>query len=104
MRDCVSHFTEEGYPTNAKWSEAIQKYPNSQELNEAPFAVAFDNKEPGGFFQYLAEREEPQKRYFGAMKGVSMAPGVDYGPPANGHDWENLDKATVVDVCFLGLY
>lgn len=104
MRDWVGHFTEEGYPTNAKWSEAMQKYPNSQELNEAPFAVAFDYKEPGGFFQYLAGQEEPQKRFFGAMKGVGMAPGVDYGHLANGYDWENLGKATVVDVRFPGLY
>ena len=40
----------------------MQKYPNTQELNEAPFAVAFNYKDPSGFFQYLAEREEPQKR------------------------------------------
>ena len=64
----------------------MQKYPNSQELNEAPFAVAFDYNEPGGFFQYLAEREGPQKRFFGAIKGVGMAPGVNYGHLANGYN------------------
>ena len=65
--------------------------------------MVFDYKEPGGFFQYLAERKEPQKRFFGAMQGAGMAPGVDYGHLANGYDWENLGKATVVDVLFPGL-
>ena len=55
-------------------------------------------------YQCLAEIEEPQKRFFGAMKDVGMAPGVDYGHLANGYDWERLDKATVVDVCFPGLW
>ena len=99
----MGHFTE-GYPTNAKWSEAMQRFPNSQGLDEAPFAVAFDYMEPGGFFQYLAEREEPQKRFFRAMKGVGMAHGADYGHLANGYDWEKLGKATVVDVLLPGLW
>ena len=100
MRDWVGHFTEEGWITNATWLEAMQKYPNSQELDEAPF----DYKDPGGWFQYLAEREEPQKRDFGAMKSVGMAPGVDYSYLANGYHWEKLGKATVVDVGFPGLW
>lgn len=98
MWDWVGHFTEEGYPSNAAWSAAMQKYPNSQELNETPFAVAFNYDKPGGFFQYTAENETSQKRFFGAMKGVGMAPGVDYGHVANGYDWEKLGKGTVVDV------
>ncbi|KAI4159295.1 MAG: hypothetical protein LQ342_006699 [Letrouitia transgressa] len=98
MWDWVGHFTEEGYPSNAAWSAAMQKYPNSQELNETPFAVAFNYDKPGGFFQYTAENETSQKRFFGAMKGVGMAPGVDYGHVANGYDWEKLGKGTVVDM------
>ena len=99
MWDWVGHFTEEGFPTNAAWSETMQKYPNSQELNEAPFAVAFNYNKPGGFFQYTSEMEESQKRFFGAMKGVGMAPGVDHSHVANGYDWAGLGKgATVIDV------
>ncbi|KAI4211975.1 MAG: hypothetical protein LQ351_005315 [Letrouitia transgressa] len=98
MWDWLGHFTEEGYPSNAAWSAAMQKYPNSQELNETPFAVAFNYDKPGGFFQYTAENETSQKRFFGAMKGVGMAPGVDYKHVANGYDWEKLGKGTVVDV------
>ena len=98
MWDWVGHFTEEGYPTNAKWSETMSRHPNSQELSEAPFAVAFDYKKPGGFFQYLSEHEGPQTRFFGAMKGVGKAPGVDYGHLADGYDWGKLGNATVIDV------
>lgn len=100
MMNWVGHFTEEGYPTNARWSETLQKYPKSQELNEAPFAVAFDYKKPGGFFQYMAENEGPQKRFYDAMKGVGKAPGVDHSHVANGYDWAKLGKGTVIDVRF----
>ena len=82
----------------------MQRYPSFEERNEAPFAVAFDYKDPRGWFQYFAEREEPQKRFFRATKGVGMAPGVDYGYLANEYDWEKLGKATVVDVRLLGLW
>ena len=96
--DWVGHFTEEGFPTVAKWSEAMTKYPKLEELNEAPFAVAFGYKKPGGFFQFMSENEDRQTRFFGAMKGVGMAPGVDYAHVANGYDWGKLGNATVVDV------
>ena len=98
MWDWVGHFTEEGFPSNAAWSKAMQKYPNATELSETPFSVAFDYNKPGGFFQYTAENEESQKRFFGAMKGVGMAPGVDHSHVANGYDWNKLGKATVIDV------
>ena len=74
----------------------MQKYPNFQELNEAPFAAA----ESGGFFQYLVEREEPRKRFFGAMEGVSIAPRINYSHLTNEYDWGNPGKATGIDVRF----
>ena len=101
VEDWVGHFTEEGYPSNAKMSEAMTKYPKSEELNETPFSIAFNYEKPGGFFQFMAENEDRQKRFFGAMMGVGMAPGVDYGHVAKGYDWAGLGNATVVDVSHL---
>ena len=98
MWDWVGHFTEEGFPTNAAWSKTMQKYPNSEELNEAPFAVAFNYDKPGGFFQYTAEHEESQTRFFGAMKGQGIADGISYKYIIDGYDWAGLENATIADV------
>ena len=96
--DYVGHFVEEAYPTSAKWTEAMVRYPNSQEPSESPFAVAFGNPAPQGFFEYLADNNAPQARFFGAMKGVGTAPGLQFHHVAKGSAWDKLGKATVVDV------
>ncbi len=93
--DYVGHFVEEAYPTSA---EAMVRYPNSQEPSESPFAVAFGNPAPQGFFKYLADNNAPQARFFGAMKGVGTAPGMQSHHIAKGFAWDKLGKATVVDV------
>lgn len=98
MWDWVGHFVEEAYPTSAKWTEAMVRYPNSQEPSESPFAVAFRNSAPEGFFKYLADNNVPQARFFGAMKGVGTAPGLQHHHIANGYAWDKLGNATVVDV------
>ena len=101
MWDWVGHHVEEAYPTSAKWTEAIVRHPNSQEPNESPFAVAFGDSAPGGFFKYLADNNVPQARFFGTMKGLGTAPGLQHHHIANGYAWDKLGSATVVDVSHL---
>ncbi len=98
MWDWVGHFVEEAYRTSASWTEAMLRYPNSQEPSESPFAVAFRDTAPEGFFKYLADNDVPQARFFGAMKGVGTAPGLQHHHIANGYAWDKLGSATVVDV------
>ena len=96
--DWLGHFVEEAYPTSARWAEAMVRYPNSQEPSESPFAVAFKESAPNGFFKYLADNNVPQARFFGAMKGVGTAPGLQHHHITNGYAWDKLGNATVVDV------
>lgn len=98
MWDWVGHFVEEAYPTSASWTKAMVRYPNSQEPSESPFAVAFEKSAPESFFKYLADNNVPQARFFGAMKGVGMAPGLQHHHIADGYAWDKLGNATVVDV------
>ncbi|KAL2054933.1 hypothetical protein ABVK25_004755 [Lepraria finkii] len=98
MWDWVGYFVEEAYPSSARWTEAMLRYPNSQEPNESPFAVAFSDAAPEGFFKYLSDNKVTQARFFGAMKGVGTAPGLQYHHVANGYAWDRLGSATVVDV------
>ena len=96
--DWVGYFVEEAYPSSARWTEAMLRYPNSQEPSESPFAVAFSDTAPEGFFKYLSENKVTQARFFGAMKGVGTAPGLQHHHVANGYAWGRLGSATVVDV------
>ena len=98
MWDYVGHFVEEAYPASASWTKAMVRYPNSQEPTESPFAVAFEKSAPQSFFKYLADNKVPQARFFGAMKGAGMAPGLQHHHIANGYAWDKLGNATVVDV------
>ncbi|KAI4213304.1 MAG: hypothetical protein LQ351_004045 [Letrouitia transgressa] len=98
MWDYVGHYTEENFPSTAKWSETLERFPKSEELNECPFSVALDYYKPGGFFQYTKENPESQRRFFNVMRAVGLAPGVDYRHVAKGYDWEGLGNATVIDV------
>ena len=101
MWDWVGHFVEEAYPTCASWTNAMVRYPNSQEPSQSPFAVAFEKSAPQGFFKYLADNNVPQARFFGAMKGVGKGPGQLHHHVANGYAWDKLGNATVVDVSCL---
>lgn len=98
MWDYVGHYTEENFPSTAKWSETLERFPKSEELNETPFSVALNYYKPGGFFQYTKENPESQRRFFNVMRAVGLAPGVDYRHVAKGYDWEGLGNATVIDV------
>ncbi|KIW08680.1 uncharacterized protein PV09_00631 [Verruconis gallopava] len=96
MVDWVGVCSSEFYQASAKTVEALRKFPNSQEANEAGYAEYWCPGKP--MFAVMGADPVRAKRFGGAM--VSLTGGEGYEPQylVDNYDWEGLGEATVVDV------
>jgi hypothetical protein len=97
MVDWVGVCSAEFFQAAAKTVEALEKFPSSQEANEAGYAEYWCPGKP--MFAVMGADPDRAKRFGGAM--VSLTGGEGYEPQylVDGYPWEELGEATVVDVC-----
>jgi hypothetical protein len=102
MVDWVGVCSSEFYQAAGKTVEALQKFPNSQEANEAGYAEYWCPGKP--MFAVMGADPVRAKRFGGAM--VSLTGGEGYEPQylVDNYAWEELGEATVVDVCRASLH
>lgn len=96
LNDWVGYTCEETYPSSAKLVEAYEKYGASQKPNEAAYSVAFNTDKP--MFVHLAEFPERERRFANTMIEMTSTDGYGVHHLVNGYKWEDIGKATVVDV------
>lgn len=88
--DCVGFLIEESLPASAKFLEALEKYPGSEEPNETGFNV--DNNTNDPFYVEIAKTPERARRFGGCMHFLTRGPGFDINHLIRGYDWAELDK------------
>ncbi|KAL1987596.1 hypothetical protein VTN96DRAFT_3196 [Rasamsonia emersonii] len=96
LNDWVGYTTEETYPASAKLVEAYEKFGTSQKPNESAYNIAFDTDEP--MFVHLTKFPERERRFANTMVEMTSTEGYGTHHLVNGYPWEELGKATVVDV------
>ncbi|GAD92073.1 hypothetical protein AN5415.2 [Paecilomyces variotii No. 5] len=96
LNDWVGYTCEETYPASAKLVEAYEKYGASQKPNEAAYGVAFNTDKP--MFAHLAEFPERERRFANTMIEMTSTEGYGVHHLVDGYEWEDIGKATVVDV------
>ncbi|KAL2824231.1 S-adenosyl-L-methionine-dependent methyltransferase [Aspergillus cavernicola] len=96
LNDWVGYTTEETYPASAKVVEAQEKFGASLSPTETAYNVAFDTDKP--MFVHLAEFPERERRFANTMVEMVSTEGYGIHHLVDGYKWEDVDKATVVDV------
>ena len=87
---------KETFPASAKLVEAVERYGDSQELNESAWNVANNTELP--IFRYLEGHPERAQRFAKTMAALTTTDGYHVRHLLNGYDWKSLGEATVVDV------
>lgn len=97
LNDWVGYTTEESFPVSAKVVEAYEKFGASQKPNESAYSIAFNTDK--AMFDYLMEFPDRERRFANTMVEMTSTEGYGIHHLLNGYQWEDIDKATVVDVC-----
>lgn len=96
LNDWVGYTTEETFPVSVKVVEAYEKFGISQKPNESAYNIAFNTDKP--MFDHLAEFPGRERRFANTMVEMTSTEGYGMHHLLNGYRWENIGKATVVDV------
>lgn len=97
LNDWVGYTTEESFPVSAKVVEAYEKFGASQKPNESAYSIAFNTDK--AMFDHLTEFPDRERRFANTMVEMTSTEGYGIHHLLNGYQWENIGKATVVDVC-----
>ncbi|KAL6716690.1 hypothetical protein ACLMJK_006258 [Lecanora helva] len=96
LSDAITMMAQESWRPSTRVTDAIKKYPECQEPNEAAFALV---NEPGvSMFDFLA-RQPQRARYFDrAMRYYASLENCDLKHLVNGYAWSDMDRPGVVMV------
>ncbi|KAF2648239.1 S-adenosyl-L-methionine-dependent methyltransferase [Lophiostoma macrostomum CBS 122681] len=83
------------WPGTTRIVDAIQQWPNSEEMNQTGFALANNGKTPQGVVATDAERA---MRFGSAMQAISHVPGYAVENITTVYDWATLGSAYIVNV------
>jgi 6-hydroxytryprostatin B O-methyltransferase len=100
----IRHDVDEATRGLSWLNEALDKWGDTQDPNEAALCLAFNLPRGTGFWEFLQNDGEGDRKGFRAKRfGEAMAAMSKTGVFSNAHlhnkfDWDALGKATVVDV------
>jgi hypothetical protein len=80
----------------ARTTDALRKWPGSQEPDQTGMQIAYDTTDH--FFKIIASSPERLRRHGKAMAAHSSGEGFGTGPLVDSYPWESLGEGTVVDV------
>jgi hypothetical protein len=82
----------------ARTTDAMRKWPGSQEPNETGMQLAYDTTDH--FFKIMASSPERLRRHGKAMAAYSSGEGFGTAHLVDAYSWESLGEGTVVDVSY----
>lgn len=92
----VGQFTDEMFPAAAKLVEATEKFGHSRASNHAPFNLAFETDLDA--MAFIGRDPVRSARFVECMKGITQSNAYSASHVADGHNWQALGRAVVVDV------
>ncbi|KAJ9605325.1 hypothetical protein H2200_009982 [Cladophialophora chaetospira] len=96
FRDTVGYVTEESFSGAPRLSENAEKYPGSQEKNQAPWHLANNTDLP--IFEYFEDQPARMGRFMGCMRALASAESYSIKNMIEAFDWQSLGNGVVVDV------
>lgn len=95
LRQSVAWITVEGWKASYHTCEAMVKWPDSEEPDQAGFSLAHGK----AMFSYLSEHPDSLKRFADFSRYMTESPALEPHHIVNGYPWGELPAgATVVDV------
>ncbi|KAI1212023.1 putative O-methyltransferase [Annulohypoxylon truncatum] len=99
LADWLRYSSDDLWHAAYHMSDAMAKYPGSEEPGETAFALS--NKTDKDMFRFFAENPERSLRFAAAMRFFTQRPGLEPERVVNGYPWEKIGgdgSGTVVDV------
>ena len=84
------------WPSSTRVVDAMEKWPESEEPNQAGFSIAHNTDRP--MMDVVGEDPERSKRMAGAMSFMHAGPGYSIRHVLNNVDWGNAEFGSLVDV------
>ncbi|KAF2008738.1 S-adenosyl-L-methionine-dependent methyltransferase, partial [Aaosphaeria arxii CBS 175.79] len=85
----------ETWPATTRIVDAIQKWPNSEEINETGFSLSNNNK---SVQQIVSSDPERAMRFLSGMQTINYVPGYAIENVSEAYDWKSLGDACIVHV------
>jgi len=96
MQGWVGLLNEDIWPAMAKTTDAMRKWPGSQEPNETGMQIAYNTTDP--FFKIMASSPERLRRHGKAMAAHSAGEGFGAATLIDAYPWASLGEGTIIDV------
>ncbi|KAL8872926.1 MAG: hypothetical protein Q9174_001529 [Haloplaca sp. 1 TL-2023] len=96
LQQYIGMVAEELWPAATKAVEALSKWPQSEEPNEAAYNLAHHTN--ATMFGDIATDAGRNKRYADAMQYMSNGPGLEHHHIVHNYDWASLGSGVIVDV------
>lgn len=87
---------EDCWPAMACTTDALRKWPGSQEPNETGMQLAYNTTDH--FFKIIASSSERLRRHGKAMAAHSSGEGFGVAPLVDAYPWDSLGEGIIVDV------
>ena len=92
----VDFMSGEMWPSATRVVDAIERWPGSEEPNQAGFSIAHNTDRP--MMDVVGEDSERSKRMAGAMSFTHAGPGYGVEHVLNNFDWGEAECGSLVDV------
>ncbi|KAF2113610.1 hypothetical protein BDV96DRAFT_601098 [Lophiotrema nucula] len=96
LASCVGFLANEMWPASTRLSDALRKWPGSEEPNETGFAIAYDSGLP--MFDFVGRDPARAKRMAGAMSFMHSGPGYLMRHVIDHFNWGDATQGLLVDV------
>ncbi|KAF2730279.1 sterigmatocystin 8-O-methyltransferase precursor [Polyplosphaeria fusca] len=96
LAQCIGFLGNEMWPSASRVSDAMQKWPGSEEPNQAGFAIAYGTDLP--MFDVVGRDPERAKRMAGAMSFMHSGPAYSMQHVVDNFDWGDAANGLLVDV------
>ncbi|OTA99906.1 hypothetical protein M426DRAFT_15962 [Hypoxylon sp. CI-4A] len=96
VHDWVGANSNEMWPAAAHTSDAVERFPGSQEPNETGFALA--NQTTKSMYEFLSDHPERARRFGNSMRFFTEGPGFELSHIRDNFPWGDLGAGTIVDV------
>lgn len=96
LASVIGFLANEMWPSSSRITDALAKWPGSQEPNEAGFNIAYATELP--MMEVLDRDPARAKRMAGAMQFMHSRPSLEISHVVNNFDWGSAAQGLLVDV------
>ncbi|KAH9883976.1 O-methyltransferase-domain-containing protein [Xylariomycetidae sp. FL2044] len=96
INDWLKTVSRDLWPAATKTFDAMQKWPDSQEINETAFSIAHNTNM--SVYEFFEANSDRALTFVGSLKALTSSPEYDVQHVIENYDWRSLGHAKVADV------